>query len=55
VLLPHIVDLRQLLEEMDQLVVQRDWGRDGDALVVVSALDGRDGMIDTLHFHRVRQ
>ena len=26
----------------------------GDTLVVVSALDGRDGHIDTLHVHEVR-
>ncbi|MEA1952733.1 MAG: pyruvate kinase [Planctomycetota bacterium] len=47
--LPHIVDLPQLLEEMNQLALRQEWGESGDTLVVVSALDGQDGNIDTLH------
>ena len=53
VLLPHVVDLTQLLGEMDQLARSEGWGEAGDVLVVVSALDGRDGHIDTLHIHRI--
>lgn len=52
--LPHITDIPQLLAEMDQLVHSRQWAATDDELVVVSALDGRDGTIDTLHIHRVR-
>jgi pyruvate kinase len=52
--LPHIVDLPQLLREMDELALAQAWGEVGDALVVVSALDGRDGNTDTLHVHLIR-
>jgi pyruvate kinase len=55
VYLPQIVSLPQLLERMDQLVLERHWGDVGDTLVVVSALDGRDGNTDTLHVHRVKR
>lgn len=54
VYLPHIVDLPQLLREMDELALAQAWGEVGDALVVVSALDGRDGNTDTLHVHLIR-
>ena len=54
VYLPHVVDLPQLLSEMDHLVLDQKWGEVGETLVVVSALDGRDGNIDTLHIHRVQ-
>ncbi len=54
VYLPHVVDLPQLLSEMDHLVLEQRWGDVGETLVVVSALDGRDGNIDTLHIHRVQ-
>ena len=49
----HVVDLPQLLDEMDHLVLAQRWGDVGELLVVVSALDGRDGNIDTLHVHRI--
>ena len=52
--LPHIADIPQLLAEIDQLVLSRNWAETDEELVVVSALDGRDGTIDTLHIHRVR-
>jgi pyruvate kinase len=55
VYLPHIVDLPRLLADMDQLVLARNWGAVGDTLVVISALDGRDGNTDTLHIHHVRR
>jgi pyruvate kinase len=54
VYLPHVVNLPQLLSEMDHLVLEQQWGEVGETLVVVSALDGRDGNIDTLHIHRVQ-
>jgi len=54
VYMPDVVDLPQLLNEMDRLVLCQHWGDIGDVLVVVSALDGRDGNIDTLHIHRVQ-
>jgi pyruvate kinase len=54
VLMPDVVDLTQLLGEMDSLAQREGWGQSGDVLVVVSALDGRDGNIDTLHIHRIR-
>lgn len=51
--LPNIVNLPQLLEQIDQLAHDQKWATAGHKLVVVSALDGRDGSIDTLHVHRV--
>ena len=53
VFMPHIVNLPQLLEEMDQLALKQRWGDPGDRLVVVSALDGQDGNIDTLHIRHL--
>ena len=53
VLMPHVVDLPQLLKEVDQLAHHQGWGQPGEALVIVSALDGRDGNTDTLHVHRL--
>ena len=54
VYMPEIVSLAQLLDKIDQTIPERGWGSVGDTLVVVSALDGRDGHIDTLHVHEVR-
>ncbi len=51
--LPHVADIPQLLAEIDQLALSGDWAQIGDELVVVSALDGRRGRVDTLHIHRV--
>jgi pyruvate kinase len=51
---PNIVTLGQLLDEMDRLVLDEQLGEVGDVLVVVSALDGRDGHTDTLHVRHVR-
>jgi pyruvate kinase len=51
--LPEVSNLHELLCEMDRLVVSQQWGGPGDMIVVVSALDGRDGNIDTLHIHRI--
>lgn len=51
--MPHIVNLPQLLEEMNQLALKQQWGESGDTFVVVSALDGREGNIDTLHICNV--
>ena len=53
VFMPHIVNLPQLLAEMNQLALKQQWGESGDTLVVVSALDGQDGNIDTLHICNV--
>ena len=47
--LPHIVSLSQLLTEIHELALKQQWGEPDDTLVVVSALDGQDGNIDTLH------
>lgn len=52
--LPTIVNLSQLLEQIDQLAHDERWAGPGQKLVVVSALDGRDGSIDTLHVHQVQ-
>ena len=51
--MPDIIDLPQLLEEMNQLALKQQWGEPGDTFVVVSALDGQDGNIDTLHICNV--
>ena len=51
---PGIVTLSQLLDEMDRLVLDEQLGDVGDVLVVVSALDGRDGHTDTLHVRHAR-
>lgn len=53
-LLPQIVNLGQLLEQIDRLAHEQQWASPGHKLVVVSALDGRDGSIDTLHVHQVQ-
>lgn len=52
--LPTIVNLSQLLSQIDRLAHQQNWASAGHKLVVVSALDGRDGSIDTLHVHQVQ-
>lgn len=52
--LPEISKLSQLLEKMDELALEKHWASPGDNLVVISALDGRDGRIDTLHVHHVK-
>lgn len=51
---PNIMTLNQLLDEMDRLVIDEQLGEAGDVLVVVSALDGRDGNTDTLHVRTVQ-
>jgi pyruvate kinase len=51
---PDIVLLPQLLASIDTLVLKENLAAVGDTLVVVSALDGRDGNTDTLHIHQVR-
>ncbi len=50
---PDVTTLPELLEKIDHLVLNERLGAEGDTLVVVSALDGRDGNTDTLHVHRV--
>ena len=50
---PDVTTLPELLEKIDHLVLDKRLGAEGDTLVVVSALDGRDGHTDTLHVHRV--
>jgi pyruvate kinase len=54
IFVPSIATLGQLLDEIDRLVVDEQLGKVGDVLVVVSALDGRDGNTDTLHVRHVR-
>jgi pyruvate kinase len=54
VLLPSRMKLPKLLDDLDRLVADHGWGRQGDLIVVVSALDGEDGNTDTMHIHTVR-
>ena len=51
---PDVMTFSELLEKIDDLILGDELGVEGDTLVVVSALDGRDGHTDTLHVHRVR-
>ena len=51
---PNVTTLSELLEKIDDIILGDQLGAEGDTLVVVSALDGRDGHTDTLHIHRVR-
>ena len=53
VYLPDVTNMQQLLDGIDKLVLGQGWCAEGDTLVVVSALDGRDGSTDTLHVHQV--
>ena len=53
VFLPDVTNMQQLLDGIDKLVLDQGWCVEGDTLVIVSALDGRDGNTDTLHVHQV--
>jgi pyruvate kinase len=53
-LIPEIQDMTQLLQKMNELALELQWGQHGDQLVVVSGLGGQYGYVDTLHVHRVR-
>lgn len=50
---PQLVSVVQLLEEIDEQALQREWAQSGDWLALVSTFQASAKQIDTLHLHCV--